>query len=95
MIQFDTYQKDGKTYTFLKVNMGEAPLILLNGQKGYVMCGYLNLEAATKHGDLGVRVSGVNDLESLLESRVAGCTPAASEAGITEGARVSEIIHLL
>ncbi len=95
MIQFDSFHRDGRTYTFLKVEMGKAPFLLLKGEKGYVMCGYMNLEAATKLGDLGVRVSGVSDLDTLLASSVAGCTPAASEAGIKEGQKVSDIIHLI
>lgn len=95
MIQVDTVQKDGKTFTFIKVEMGKAPFLLLKGERGYVMCGYLNLEAATKLGDMGVRVSGVSDLDDVLGSKVAGCTPSAQEAGIKEGQTVSEILHLL
>ncbi len=95
MIQMETVERDGKAFTFLKVEMGKAPFLLLKGEKGYVMCGYMNLEAATKLGDLGVRVSGVSDLQTVLESKVAGCTPAASEQGIREGQKVSEILHLL
>ncbi len=95
MIQVDTYTKDGRTFTFIKVEMGKAPFLLLKGKSGYVMCGYMNLEAATKLGDRGVRVSGVSDLDSILESRVAGCTPEASQAGISEGQKVSDILHLL
>ncbi|AKA48682.1 hypothetical protein IX51_05745 [uncultured archaeon] len=95
MIEFNTFERGDKTYTYLKVEMGKAPFLLVKGQKGYIMCGYMNLEAATKLGDLGVRVSGVSDLNTVLESKVAGCTPAAKEAGIEEGDRVSDIIHLI
>lgn len=95
MIQLDTFEKGGRAFTFLKVEMGKAPFLLIKGEKGYVMCGYMNLEAATKLGDLGVRVSGVSDLNSMMESKVAGCTPAATDAGIREGATVSEILHLI
>lgn len=95
MIQFDTFQRDGKSYTFLKVEMGKAPFLLLKGEKGYVMCGYMNLDAATKLGDMGIRVSGVSDLQTLLGATVAGCTPAASEAGVSEGDRVEDIIRLI
>lgn len=95
MIQLDTFQKDGKSFTFVMVEMGKAPFLLLKGETGYVMCGYMNLEAATKLGDLGVRVSGVKDLASLLNASVAGCTPAAAEAGISEGDRVENILKHL
>lgn len=95
MIQLDTYQKDGKSFTFLKVEMGKAPFLMLKGEKGYVMCGYMNLDAATKLGDFGIRVSGVKDLETLLNANVAGLTPAAAEAGIKEGDKVEGILKHL
>lgn len=95
MIQFDSFQRDGRAYSFLKVEMGKAPFLLIRGEKGYVMCGYMNLDAATKLGDLGVRVSGVSDLDTMLAAKVAGCTPAAADAGIKEGQVVSDIIHLI
>lgn len=95
MIQIDNVERDGRSYTFMKVEMGKAPFLLLKGEAGYVMCGYMNLDAAEKLGDLGVRVSGVNDLQTLLDSRVAGCTSKASGAGIKEGDKVSSILHLI
>ena len=75
--------------------MGKAPLLVLKGKRGFVMCGYLNLEASEKLGDAAVRVTGVSDLDTMLNSRVAGVTQRASELGITEGQKVSDIISLL
>jgi uncharacterized protein YunC (DUF1805 family) len=84
-----------KSYTYVKIEMSEAPLVLLRGEKGFVMCGYLNLEAAEKLNDIAVRVTGVKDLESLLNAKVAGITTGAKGLGIKEGDKISDIIYLL
>ena len=77
MIYTEFVQIASRSYTYLKIEMGTAPLVLLKGEKGFVMCGYLNLEAAEKLNDIAVRVTGVKDLESLLNAKVAGVTSGA------------------
>lgn len=95
MIEVNEVELSGKLYKYVRVDMNKAPLVLLKGSKGYVMCGYLNLEAAEKLGDAAVRVTGVNDLNSVLESNAAGVTGQARNLGISEGQKVRDFIHLL
>jgi uncharacterized protein YunC (DUF1805 family) len=95
MLEIDTYQQDGKVFQFMKMPMQKAPLLVLKGEKGYVMCGYLNLEAAEKLGDIAVRVTGVNTLEDVLSKEVAGVTSRAKEVGITPGDKVKDILGKL
>ena len=95
MIYTEFVQIASRSYTYLKIEMGTAPLVLLKGEKGFVMCGYLNLEAAEKLNDIAVRVTGVKDLESLLNAKVAGVTSGAKTLGIKEGDKVSNIVYRL
>ncbi len=95
MIEADTVEISGSKYEYIRVPMSKAPLLLLKGRKGFVMCGYLNLEAANKLGDCAVRVSGVNDLKTLLDSKASGVSEEAKKLGISEGQKVSDFIHLL
>ncbi len=95
MIYTEHVKIGSKSYTYLKVEMGAAPLVMLKGEKGFVMCGYLNLEAAEKLKDIAVRVTGIKDLESLLNAKVAGRTTGAKGLGIKEGDRVSDIVYML
>lgn len=95
MIEADSVEIAGSNFEFLKMGMSSAPLLVLKGKKGFVMCGYLNLEAANKLGDCAVRVTGVSDLQSLLESKAAGVSDNARKLGISEGQKVSDFIHLL
>ena len=95
MFKFETVKIGGSEYEFFSYSAGNAPLLILKGKKGYVMCGYLNLEAAEKLGDTAVRASGVKDLDTLLGASVAGVTGKAKLLGINEGQKVSEIIAKL
>ena len=95
MFKFETVKIGGNDYEFFSYALGNAPLLILKGTNGYVMCGYLNLEAAEKLGDTAVRASGVKDLETLLGASVAGATGKAKLLGIKEGQKVSEIISKL
>ena len=95
MIEADTVEISGYKYEYIKVPMAKAPLLLLKGKKGFVMCGYLNLDAANKLGDCAVRVSGVSDLRTLLDSKAAGVSEEAKKLGISEGQKVSEFVQLL
>lgn len=95
MVEVKEVELSGKLYKYVRVEMGKAPLVLLKGDRGYVMCGYLNLEAAGKLGDAAVRVTGVNDLASILESNAVGATDQAKNLGISEGQKVKDFIHLL
>ncbi len=95
MIEIESVPIGSKTFQYVRISMEKAPLILLKGKVGYVMCGYLNMEAAEKLGDVAVRVTGVNDLESMIGATVANATTRATELGITPGRKVSEILSSL
>jgi uncharacterized protein YunC (DUF1805 family) len=95
MIQADQVEITGRPYEFMKMEMGNAPLLVLKGTKGFVMCGYLNIDSAEKLGDIAVRVTGVSNLQTMLESKAAGVSSKAKNLGIKEGQKVSEFIHLL
>ncbi|RLG82378.1 MAG: DUF1805 domain-containing protein [Thermoprotei archaeon] len=71
------------------------PLILIRGRKGFIMCGYINLDVAEKLGLVVVRVSGVSSIEEMLEKEVSEATSRAKEIGIKAGVKVKDIIDLI
>lgn len=95
MISIDTVPVGSKTFQYIKVEMKKAPLLLLKGSVGYVMCGYLNMEVAEKLGDIAVRVTGVNDLDSLIAATVNDLTSGAAALGIKKGDTISGILSSL
>lgn len=79
----------------LKADLGNAPLVLIAGSKGFVMCGYLNMETAEILGDAACLVKGVKRLEDMLDKEIISVTKKAKEMGIYEGMRVKEALSRL
>lgn len=95
MVETQEMTIEGKTFTYLKMDMEKAPLVIIKGNKGYVMCGYLNMETADKLGDIAVRVKGVKDADTILASNVEAVSARAKEIGIDVGMPVRTIISKL
>jgi uncharacterized protein YunC (DUF1805 family) len=69
----------------LELPLQHAVLIVAVAPKGYLMCGYLDVAVAEQKQDCAAVIRGVSRFEELLEGRVAACTSAAHQAGITVG----------
>jgi Uncharacterized conserved protein len=85
MIEIDTININGREYETLKVDIDPAPLILVRGKKGFLMCGYLNMEAADKLGAVAVSTSGVKTVDDILNKPVTKISMKARELGVKEG----------
>jgi uncharacterized protein YunC (DUF1805 family) len=59
--------------------------ILLKGDRGYIMCGYLNLKAAQKFRDAACKIVGVATIEDALKAKIHSCTTQARKLGIAPG----------
>jgi len=77
----------------LKANLPEAPpLVVLIGGKGFVMCGYLNIEAAERLGIVAAYVSGVKSFDDVLNAQIKGATTKAISLGLEPGKQVKTVI---
>lgn len=70
-------------------------LVILRGEKGYVMCGYLNLKSADKFKDVAVKITGVTTIKDALRAKVNSCTRPASKIGIRKGQSVKEVLEII
>lgn len=77
----------------LKLDMEHAPLLVIRAAKGFVMCGYLNVEVANKLGDAAVRVTGVRTFEDVLNAKAVDVSEAAKKLGITIGMPAREALE--
>ncbi len=75
--------------------MQVAPLLLIRADKGFVMCGYLDMETADGLGDVAVKVKGVNTFDDVLDAAVVGATQAAIHLGIKLGMTGREALELM
>jgi len=76
----------------LKMDMEHAPLIVIRAKKGFVMCGYLNIDVANKLGDAAIRVTGVKTFDDVLNAKAIDVSEAAKKLGITVGMTAKEAL---
>jgi uncharacterized protein YunC (DUF1805 family) len=96
MINVTTVKVDGKACMGLRVDLPESPpLLLIVAEKGFVMCGFLNMEAAERLGATAAMVSGVKTFEDVLNAQVKATTTKAKDLGVEAGMKGSEALtHL-
>ena len=96
MIKIDNIRVEGKTFQGLKVELKNLPpLLLIEGEKGFVMCGYLNIDAAESLGATAAVVSGVNSFEDVLNAEIKVSTTKAKALGLESGRVVRDVIGVL
>ena len=88
---------DGKACLGVRVDLPgcSAPLLLVVAERGFVMCGFLNLEVAERLGVAAAVVSGVRSFEDVLGAEVRGVTGRAEELGVRVGMRGVDALRLM
>ncbi len=93
MISIVPVRVDGKTCQGLKVDLPESPpLLLIIAEKGFVMCGLLNIETAEKISVAAAMVGGVKDLEDVLNAQIGAVTSKARSLGVEAGMKAPEAL---
>ena len=86
---------NGKTAQGITIALPNVPLVMVLGARGYIMCGYLNMDTAEKMGDRAAVVRGVASLDELLAGKVVACTSHAQAAGVMIGMSGYEALQKL
>ena len=96
MFEIEKFVIQGKTFQGMKSTLPDvAPLLLIKGDKGFVMCGFLNMDAAERLGAAAAMVSGVKTFEDVLNAEVKAATTKAKELGVQVGGKVRDEIAKL
>jgi uncharacterized protein YunC (DUF1805 family) len=90
IIELDKGQVEG-----FRIDLDNAPLILVKAKRGYVMCGYLNINAANKLGDIAGRVTGVKSFEDVLNAEIVEISDNAKKIGLTVGMKGKDFLNKL
>ncbi len=87
---------NGKIFKGIELELcKDSSLLVITGEKGYIMCGYLNINTAQKRNDVACMVTGVKTIEDMLNSKLAALTSAAQSLGITMGMEVKKVLEIL
>jgi len=96
MVEIKQVEVDGKMALGLKVELPESPpLLVVVGKRGFVMCGFLNVEVAEKLQVAAAMVSGVKDFQDVLEAEIKAATSKAKELGVNLGMKGKEALKKL
>lgn len=82
-MQSSNFEVNGKSVSGIEIPLPKAPLVVAYGKDGFVMCGYLNVEAADRMGVAAAMVRGVYTVNDLLSAKVEGFTKAAADKGVS------------
>ncbi|HIH00372.1 MAG TPA: DUF1805 domain-containing protein [Thermoplasmata archaeon] len=86
---------DKEQVTGYHIDLGKAPLIIIQAKKGYIMCGYLNMNTANKLGDIAGKVTGVKTFEDVLNTTIIEVSEQAKKEGLTEGMNATDFLKKL
>lgn len=86
---------DGKEFWGHESKLGDKNLVYVKGEFGYVMCGYLNKEAADSFGDVAGVVSGVSTVEDLLDKELIWVSERARRMGLSIGMPVQAALEII
>jgi uncharacterized protein YunC (DUF1805 family) len=93
MFEIEKFNFDGKEFQgVLSTLPNLPPLILIKGDKGFVMCGYLNIDVAEKLGATAAIVSGVKSFDDVLNAKIKTATSKAKDIGVEPEKIVKEVI---
>jgi uncharacterized protein YunC (DUF1805 family) len=85
-ISITTVKVEDRSCLGLRADLPDSPpLLLITAEKGFVMCGFLNVEAAERLGVAAAVVSGVKTFEDVLRGGVKAVTSKARSMGVEEG----------
>jgi len=87
---------EGKRLIGVEIDLPNAPpLILIRGDEGFIMCGYLNMDVVDKIDVVAARVTGVKSVEEMLEKEISEVSKKALEKGIVKGLKVREVLKYI
>lgn len=96
MISITSIKIDDKTCLGVRIELPESPpLLLAMAEKGFVMCGFLNMEAAERMNVAAAMVSGVKTFEDVLNAQIRAATTKAKNLGIQTGMKATEALKHL
>jgi len=95
MINITSLKVDGRCFSGMRVDLPDcpAPLLLIIADKGFVMCGFLNVEVAEKLNAAAAVVSGVKSFEDVLNALVKVVTSKARSLGVEVGMKGDETLR--
>ncbi len=85
----------GRDFTGIKINLPNAPLIVIESKELIIGCGYIDADVMEKVGNAACIVTGVKTFEDVLKAEIKTITSKAAKLGIKPGMPVISAIEML
>jgi uncharacterized protein YunC (DUF1805 family) len=99
MIDMSPIEIEGRTFLCISVKLPKTNLLVVTGDKGYIMCGALDVallnEKLKGRKVIAGRAVGVKTIEELLEAPLESVTYEAENLGATKGMVGKEALLLM
>ena len=82
---------EGLTKEQIKLGL---PLLLIKGSKGFLGCGYINVETCNKTGEACAIVTAVNNHDAMLSAEVTAVSTEAARLGVRVGMKGEEALDI-
>ena len=86
---------EGNEFTAYSIPTSNTNILIIGAEKGFLGCGYLNVEIANKVNDVCAIVTGVKTPDDMLGAKVVGVSNAAAKLGVKEGMTGKEALLLM
>lgn len=91
---------NGTAFKKIKVDLPKTTLLIISSDKGFIMCGALNVEIYNSEklrprNVLCANVVGVKTFDELMAAKLNDVSDAFSELGAYSGMRVKDALYLL
>ncbi|MBR2872808.1 MAG: DUF1805 domain-containing protein, partial [Lentisphaeria bacterium] len=81
----DTVLVEGISFKTVLLPTANSVILLIQGQKANLGCGYFSMAAAEKMQDRFAIVRGVSTIDEVLNAPVADLSPEAAKCGVSVG----------
>ena len=87
-------EMDWEGLTKERIQLG-LPLLIIKGSKGFLGCGYINVESCNKTGEACGIVSAVRTHDDMLVAELRAVSSEAAKLGLRVGMKGQEALELL
>ena len=90
-----TLELEGIVFSTAVLPTANSVILLVQGSKANLGCGYFSMAAAAKMQDRFAIARGVGNIPELLAAQVAEASPAAAACGVKPGMNCREALLLM
>ena len=76
---------NGSKLKGVKISTNNTAILIIEAPKGFLGCGYFDIEVANKYNDAAAIVTGVKNLKEMLQKPIQKVSKAAQDLGIKVG----------